>query len=86
MSSGISYATLGVWLLATGHGILSGSDRSQTWLLVLYGSAVALVAVAMVLRFGHSAAPRRLGIGLAVGAVAVAVVLGLSALPQAASS
>jgi hypothetical protein len=40
----------------------------------------------MVLRFARSAAPKRLGIGLAVGVLAVAAVLGLSALPQAASS
>ncbi len=30
------YATLAVWLLATVHGILSGTDRSQTWLLAVY--------------------------------------------------
>ena len=30
------YATLAVWLLATVHGILSGTDRDQTWLLWLY--------------------------------------------------
>ena len=29
------YATLAVWLLATVHGILSGTDRSQTWLLAV---------------------------------------------------
>jgi hypothetical protein len=71
-----------VWLLATVHGILSGSDRAQTWLLVLYGATVALVAVAMTLRFGRSAAPQRLGVALAVGAGALALVLGLSSLPQ----
>lgn len=76
------YATLAVWLLATVHGILSGSDRAQTWLLVLYGATVALVAVAMTLRFGRSAAPQRLGVALAVGAGALALVLGLSSLPQ----
>jgi len=79
------YATLAVWLLATVHGILSGTDRSQTWLLALYGATVALVAVAMALRFGRSAAPRRLATGIAVGAGALALVLGLSALPQQAS-
>ncbi len=31
------YATLGVWLLATVHGILSGTDRGETWLQLLYG-------------------------------------------------
>ena len=80
------YATLAVWLLATVHGILSGSDRSQTWLLALYGTTVALVAVALVLRFGRSAVPKRLGLGLAAGVGALALVLGLSAFPQQVSS
>ena len=80
------YATLAVWLLATVHGILSGTDRSQTWLLAVYATTVALVAGAAVLRFGRAATPRRVATGLAVAAGAGIVVLGLSALPQQASS
>ena len=80
------YATLAVWLLATVHGILSGTDRSQTWLLAVYATTVALVAGAAVLRFGRAATPRRLATGLAVAAGAGVVVLGLSAVPQQASS
>jgi len=76
------YATLLVWLLATVHGILSGTDRSQTWLLVVYATSVALVAGAAALRFGRAPTPRRLGIGLAVAGGAAVVVLGLAALPQ----
>ena len=62
------YATLAVWLLATVHGILSGTDRSQTWLLAVYATTVALVAGAAVLRFGRAPTPRRLATGLAVAA------------------
>ena len=79
------YATLAVWLLATVHGILSGTDRSQTWLLAVYATTVALVAGAAVLRFGRAPTPRRLATGLAVAAGAGVVVLGLSAVPQQAS-
>ncbi len=79
------YATLAVWLLATVHGILSGTDRQQTWLLVLYGVTVAAVAGAAALRFGRAPAPRRLRAGLAAAGCALAAVLGLAALPQAAS-
>ena len=78
------YATLAVWLLATVHGILSGTDRSQTWLLAVYATTVALVAGAAVLRFGRAPTPRRVATGLAVAAGAGIVVLGLSALPQQA--
>jgi sulfoxide reductase heme-binding subunit YedZ len=79
------YATLVVWLLATVHGILSGTDRSQTWLLAVYATTVALVAGAAVLRFGRAATPRRVTTGLAVAAGAGILVAGLSALPQRAS-
>ena len=79
------YATLAVWLLATVHGILSGTDRHQTWLLLLYAVTVALVIGAGTLRFGRAPAPRRLGTGLVAAGCALAAVLGLSALPQHAS-
>ena len=79
------YATLAVWLLATVHGILSGTDRDQTWLLWLYALTVALVAGAAALRFGRAPGPRRLGVGLGVAGGALVAVLGLAALPQQAS-
>ena len=80
------YATLAVWLLATFHGILSGTDRGQAWLLAVYATTVALVAGAAVLRFGRAATPQRVATGLAVAVGAGVVVLGLSAVPQQASS
>ena len=46
----VHYSTFAVWLLATGHGILAGTDRDQAWLLWLYGLAVALVVGAAALR------------------------------------
>jgi len=78
------YATLFVWVLATTHGILSGTDRDQTWLLWLYAVTVAAVAGAMALRFGRAPGARRLGLGLAATGGAIAAVIGLAAVPQQA--
>ena len=47
------YATIVVWLLATVHGILSGTDRDESWLLWLYALTVAAVAGSAALRFGR---------------------------------
>ncbi len=75
------YATLGVWLLATGHGILNGSDRSQTWLLVLYvlgrrarrgGDGAALRTLGSASAAGHRARRRRRGRGGRARAVGAA--------------
>ena len=76
------YATLAVWLLATIHGILSGTDRDQMWLLWLYAVTVAAVACAAALRFGRPPGGGRLVVGLAAAGGALAVVLGLAAVPQ----
>jgi sulfoxide reductase heme-binding subunit YedZ len=80
------YATLAVWLLATLHGILGGTDRDQTWLLALYAVTVAAVAGATMVRFGRGSGARRLGLGLAAAGGALAALLGLAAVPQQASS
>jgi methionine sulfoxide reductase heme-binding subunit len=79
------YATLAVWLLATVHGILAGTDRDQAWLIALYAVTVALVTGAGGWRFGRNAAPRRAGTAVAGAACALVAVLVLAALPQAAS-
>jgi methionine sulfoxide reductase heme-binding subunit len=47
------YATIAVWLGATGHAFLSGTDRHDLWFLVLVGSAVAAVVGAFGARFGR---------------------------------
>jgi sulfoxide reductase heme-binding subunit YedZ len=82
----VHYATLAVWLLATIHGILSGTDRNQTWLLALYAVTVAAVASAATLRFGRGSGARRLGLGLAAAGGALTALLGLAAMPQQESS
>src|SRR4029079_2295088 len=79
------YLTLAVWLLATVHGILAGSDRDQAWLLWLYGLTGALVAGAVGVRSGRAPTARRLGLALGVAGGALAAVLGLSVMPQPAS-
>ncbi len=76
------YATLAVWVLATFHGILSGSDRDQMWLQWLYAAAVALVAGAATLRFGRSAGASGYGKGIAVAGASFLAILGLAAVPQ----
>ena len=82
------YATLAVWLLATVHGILSGSDRSQTWLLVLYGvdrrARRRCPGASFRSALCRPAEARRSGSPSA--AAPWSLVLGLSALPQQASS
>lgn len=80
------YATLAVWLLATVHGILSGTDRDQSWLLWIYAVTVAAVAGSAALRFGRSPGARRYAAGLAVAGGGLVVALGLAAVPQHAST
>ncbi len=54
------YATLGVWLAASVHGVLAGTDRGEPWLLGLYVAAAGAVAAAAVARFSPEARwPRR---------------------------
>jgi len=79
------YATFGVWILATGHGILAGTDRDQAWLLWLYAIAVGLIAGTAALRFGRAPAARRAVVSLGVAAGALAAAVGLSTVSQPAS-
>jgi sulfoxide reductase heme-binding subunit YedZ len=78
------YATIAVWLLATTHGVLAGTDRDQTWLVWLYSLTVATIVAAAMLRFGRAPLARRVTTGLVAGCVALAAVVGLASLPQAA--
>jgi sulfoxide reductase heme-binding subunit YedZ len=52
----IHYLTLAVWILATGHGLLAGTDRFDPWFAALAGAAISSAAMAAYLRFS----PRRL--------------------------
>jgi sulfoxide reductase heme-binding subunit YedZ len=73
------YLTLVVWLSATAHGLLAGTDRADPWFLALLGMAVASVGLGALSRFAKQAAPAAVG-GIAVSA-AVAV-LALAFVPQ----
>jgi hypothetical protein len=52
----VHYLTLGVWVLATGHGILAGTDRFDPWFAALAGAAICSTLMAAYVRFS----PRRL--------------------------
>lgn len=80
------YATLAVWLLATVHGVLGGTDRDQQWLAWIYAFAVAAVAGLAAMRFGRSPGAKRYTAGLAAAGGGLVVALGLAAVPQHAST
>jgi sulfoxide reductase heme-binding subunit YedZ len=46
------YLNFAVWTLASVHGLMSGTDRGAAWLAVVYGVAVATVAMLLLWRFG----------------------------------
>lgn len=74
------YLNFVVWTAATLHGIGSGTDRSAPWLLSIYSTAVAAVAIAIVMRvLRRRLLPIRLAIAApAAGLVGIALVLGLA--------
>jgi predicted ferric reductase len=76
------YLTLGVWLAATVHGALAGTDRGEPWSLTLYIAAVAMVAVAGAARFRPAARLAELLLAVPAAAAVVAVI---AALPQGAA-
>jgi methionine sulfoxide reductase heme-binding subunit len=55
----VHYLTIGVWLLASVHGVLAGSDRSETWFAALVAGTVATVLVAFAVRFAPPPASRQ---------------------------
>lgn len=73
------YLTLVVWLSATVHGLLAGTDRADPWFLALVGMAVASVGLGALSRFAKQAAPAAIG-GVAVSAAVT--VLALAFVPQ----
>lgn len=46
------YLNFAVWTLASLHGLMTGTDRGATWLAIIYGVAVATVAMLLLWRFG----------------------------------
>lgn len=46
----VHYLTLTVWVLASLHGVLAGSDRGDPWFAGIVGGAVAAVGVAAATR------------------------------------
>ena len=73
------YATLAVWVLAGAHGVLAGTDRHEPWMLTLYVSAAAAVAVAGLSRFRPETSWPSL---VAAVPAAAMVVAALASLPQ----
>ena len=65
----VHYLNFAVWGAASLHGMFAGTDRSATWLAVLYGVGVASVGVLLLWRIGGFAL-RSPGMA-AAGAVAV---------------
>jgi len=76
------YATLAVWLAASVHGVLAGTDRHEPWMLTLYVGAAASVAVAGLSRFRPQAAWPSLVAAVPATAMIVAA---LAALPQSSA-
>jgi sulfoxide reductase heme-binding subunit YedZ len=70
------YANFAVWTLASLHGVFAGTDRSATWLAVLYGASISTVVGLIAWRVaGCSLSPGRIALGGAVGAVLLPVIL-----------
>jgi len=76
----IHYVTLAVWLTATGHGLLAGTDRQDFWFISLVAVAVCTVALAFLGRFARTVSLGAVG---GVAATAVVAVLALAFSPQA---
>ena len=75
----IHYVTLAVWLTATAHGLLSGTDRQDFWFIALVGVAVCTVGLAFLGRFASTVSLGAVG---GVAASAVVAVLALAFAPQ----
>lgn len=84
---------LAVWLLASVHGALTGTDRDQLWVRVLFAVAAASVIGSLTWRlrgarltpvaFGEAALPGLLAAGLVVGLVFVSMPGATSTQPNA---
>jgi methionine sulfoxide reductase heme-binding subunit len=78
----IHYVTLAVWLTATAHGLLSGTDRQDFWFIALVGVAVCTVGLAFLGRFARTVSLGAVG-GVAATAIAAVLALGFAPQPKA---
>lgn len=70
------YANFAVWGLASVHGILAGTDRSASWLAILYGASIALVLALIAWRVGGGGIhPARIAAAGVVGIVIFPILL-----------
>jgi predicted ferric reductase len=67
----IHYATFAVWLGATAHGLLAGTDRQDPWLIALMGLSVCSVGLASLSRFAKAAEAGAVALTSAAAAAAV---------------
>ncbi|HVC88768.1 MAG TPA: ferric reductase-like transmembrane domain-containing protein [Gaiellaceae bacterium] len=75
----IHYLTLAIWVTATAHGLLSGTDRRDVWFIALVGAAVCTVGFSFLGRFARTVSVGAIG---GVAATAAAAVLALAFTPQ----
>lgn len=66
----VHYLNFAVWAAASLHGMFAGTDRSSTWLAVLYALSVGTVCAILLWRFGRF--PLRSRVVAAAGLAAVA--------------
>ena len=70
----VHYLTIVVWLGATAHGVLAGTDRQDSWFIALVTLAACSVALAFLVRIsGRMELPAIAGLAVATGAAMVAV-------------
>jgi len=70
------YANFAVWSLASVHGIFAGTDRSASWLAVLYGACISVVLALTAWRItGGTMRPGRILAAGAAGVVVLPVIL-----------
>jgi methionine sulfoxide reductase heme-binding subunit len=70
------YANFAVWTLASLHGIFAGTDRSATWLAILYGVCISVDCTLIAWRVsGGSLRPSRVALAGAAGVVFLPVLL-----------
>jgi len=78
----IHYATIAVWLTATAHGLLSGTDRQDFWFIALVAVAVCTVGLAFLGRFARTVSVGAVG-GVAATAILAVLALGFAPQPKA---